>query len=148
MSTTRKIPAAPITVLAAGALASPAGAKPIDGANAYDAGHASTAAAAHASQALIHRDLRSQDARGAAIHHRQVEASAAAAFAGKSLPGAPTWATSPQTLHSGPTPVSDDDGTPWTTIALGIAGAGLAFGGAAGIARTTRVRARRARIAA
>jgi hypothetical protein len=148
MSTTRKIPGAIIAVLATGALAAPAGAMPIHDATEYDAGHASTAKAAQAAQAKIHQDLRSPDARDAAIHHRQIESSAAAAFAGKSLPAAPTWATSTQTLHSGPTPVSDDDGTPWTTIALGIAGAGLAFGGAAGIARTSRVRARRARVAA
>jgi hypothetical protein len=45
-------------------------------------------------------------------------------------------------------PGGSDDGTPWALIGLGLAGAALATAGAAGIAGKTRVRDRRARVAA
>lgn len=45
-------------------------------------------------------------------------------------------------------PGDADDGTPWAMIGLGLAGAALAAAGAAGIAGRTRLRARRARVAA
>jgi hypothetical protein len=47
-------------------------------------------------------------------------------------------------------PPSDDsgDGSPLTTVGLGLAGACLLIGGSAGIATRTRRRTRRARVAA
>jgi hypothetical protein len=46
------------------------------------------------------------------------------------------------------TAVTVDDGTPWTAIGLGVAGACLLVGGGAALAARTRVRARKPRIAA
>jgi hypothetical protein len=135
MSTTLKVPGSIITAIAAIALAAPgAGAMPMHESSEFDAGHASVATAA-----AKHQDLRSADAKDAALNPRP---------AGKSLPGAPVWATNPVPVHSSsPTPINDD-GLPWLTIVLGVAG-GLAVGGAAaGVSRSTRARTRRARAVA
>jgi hypothetical protein len=56
--------------------------------------------------------------------------------------GEPTKATQPSRV------VVVDGGTPWTTIALGIAGACLLLGSAAAFAGRTRLRTRRSHIAA
>ena len=138
MSTSLKIPGSIITAIAAVALAAPgAGAMPMHESSEFDAGHASVATAAAAAH---HRDLRSADAKDAALNPRP---------AGKSLPGAPVWATNPQVIHpASSTAPANDDGLPWLTIVLGAAGA-LAIGGtAAGVTRTTRVRTRRTRAVA
>jgi hypothetical protein len=136
MSTTLKIPGSIVTAIAAIALAAPgAGAMPMHESSEFDAGHASVATAAAA-----HQDLRSADAKDAAMNPRPV---------GKSLPGAPVWATNTKPIPhtAAPAPVNDND-VPWLTIVLGVAG-GLAVGGAAaGITRSTRSRTRRARAVA
>ena len=140
MSSTLKIPGSIVTAIAAIALAAPgAGAMPMHEPSEYDAGHASVATAAAA-----HQDLRSADAKDAAMHPRP-----APAPAGKSLPGAPTWATNTQPIPRAADPVPvNDDSLPWLTIVLGVAG-GVAVGGAAaGITRSTRSRTRRARVVA
>jgi hypothetical protein len=140
MSTSSKLPGAIVTALAAVALAAPgAGAMPMHESSEFDSGHASTAAAA-----ATHQDLRSPDARDAALNPQP-----AGKPAGKALPGAPVWATNTQPIHTAaPSPVKNDDGLPWLTLVLGVAG-GLAVGGAAaGASRTVRVRARRSRAVA
>jgi hypothetical protein len=138
MSSTLKIPGSIVTAIAAIALAAPgAGAMPMHEPSEYDAGHASVATAA-----AVHQDLRSADAKDAAMNPRP-------APSGKSLPGAPVWATNTQPIPhtAAPAPVNDDS-LPWLTIVLGVAG-GLAVGGAAaGITRNTRSRTRRARVVA
>jgi hypothetical protein len=134
MSTSLKVPGSIVTAIAALALAAPgAGAMPMHEQSEFDAGHASVATAA-----AKHQDLRSADARDAALNPQP---------AGKSLPGAPTWAVNPVPVHATSQPApADDDSLPWLTIALGIAG-GLAVGGtAAGITHSSRTR--RARVAA
>ena len=136
MSTSLKVPGSIVTVIAALAVAAPgAGAMPMHEHSEFDAGHASVAVAA-----AKHQDLRSADARDAELNPQP---------AGKSLPGAPTWASNPTPLHATSQPApADDDNLPWLTIALGIAG-GLAVGGAAaGITHTSRVRTRRTRVVA
>jgi hypothetical protein len=135
MSTSLKVPGSIVTAIAALAVAAPgAGAMPMHEPSEFDAGHASVAVAK-----AKYQDLRSADARDAAMNPRP---------AGKSLPGAPTWAVNPAPLHatSQPTP-SDDDSLPWVTLALGIAG-GLAIGGTAAGITSSRVRTRRARAVA
>jgi hypothetical protein len=134
MSTTTRLPGAVVTALTVAALAAPvAGAMPIRDASEYDAGHASTARAAAA-----HQDLRSPDARDAArppFRRPHVHA------------GTPVFPTTTEPIARS-VPATGDDGLPWLTIALGAGGA-LALGGvAAGVTRTTRVRARRSRVAA
>jgi hypothetical protein len=62
------------------------------------------------------------------------------------LPGPPTWPVDPEPL---PRPTAsvpakgDDDGGGWLLAGLGLTGAGIAAGGAAGLARRYRIRARR-----
>jgi hypothetical protein len=137
MSPTTKVHGSIVTALAALALVAPgAGAMPIHEPSEFDAGHASVATAA-----AKHQDLRSADARDAAMNPRP---------AGPHFAVAPTWPASPVSLHS-TTPVqspSNDDGLPWLTIVLGMSGAVAVGGAAAGITRSTRVRTRRARVAA
>ena len=137
MSTSLKVPGSIITAIAALALAAPgAGAMPTHEPSEFDAGHASVATAT-----AKHQDLRSADARDAALNPRP---------AGKSLPGAPVFSTNAQPIPRSVSvqAPSNDDGLPWLTIVLGVAG-GLAVGGAAaGITRNTRSRTRRARVVA
>jgi hypothetical protein len=135
MSTSPKVPASIVTAIAALALAAPgAGAMPMHEHSEFDAGHASVAAAT-----AKHQDLRSADARDAALNPQP---------AGKSLPGAPVFSTNTQPIASPASAPADDDSLPWLTIALGIAG-GLAVGGtAAGVTHSSRVRTRRARAVA
>jgi hypothetical protein len=134
MSTTLKIPGAVVTALAAVALAAPgAGAMPMHESSEFDAGHASVAKAA-----AVHQDLRSADAKDAAIKPRP-------APIGRGSYG-PTWPVNPTPVHATTqAPASnDDDSLPWLTIVLGVAG-GLAVGGAAFVAtHRTRLRSRRA----
>jgi hypothetical protein len=58
--------------------------------------------------------------------------------------GPPTWPKHPQPITNAP--AETGDGTAWSTIALGLAGAGL-FAGAAGIAGRSRRRTSRSRAA-
>jgi hypothetical protein len=133
MSITTKVPATVIAGLATVALAAPgAGAMPIHEPSEFDAGHASTATVAQQRQ-----DLRSADARDAAVHPKR--------FADPAF-GQPTpvRASQPQPASSD----TSDDGFPWA-IVLGVAGIGLVGGGAAvGATRSGGRRARRARAAA
>jgi hypothetical protein len=153
MSPTTKVPGSIITAIAAVAIAVPtAGAMPLHTSRELDSGHASVATAAAQRQ-----DLRSPDTRDAALNPRQDlrspdtrDAALNPRPAGKSLPGAPVFSTNAQPI---PRSVSvqaptNDDGLPWLTIVLGVAG-GLAVGGsAAGITHTSRMRTRRARVVA
>jgi hypothetical protein len=61
------------------------------------------------------------------------------------LPGPPTWAVDPEPLGRPAEPVAtkDDDGGGWLLAGLGLTGAAIAAGGAGGLARRYRVRARR-----
>ena len=105
--------------------------------------HASTAIAAAAARekAQTKQDLRSPDARDAAIHPRgpghAINAPGATVVDSQSvnpLPGAPTWPVDPKPITSAPAsqPVTTaDDGIDWTTVLIGIAGSLLAFGGIA-----------------
>jgi hypothetical protein len=85
--------------------------------------HASTAIAA--AEAQQRQDLRGEHAKDAAQHPRKTQASLVIASPGhpsesgnvKPLPPAAAQAT------------TSDDGVDWTTIALGVAGTLLAFGG-------------------
>jgi hypothetical protein len=130
MSLNYKVPGTVAAAMAAAAIAVPAaGAMPLHESTEFDAGHASTAAAKQSPR----QDLRSPDARDAAVLHRG------------SLAAVKPAGQHQVRLQS---PAGGDDGIPWTTIVLGVAGAGLAAGGAAGVARSTRVRARRARVVA
>jgi hypothetical protein len=142
MSTTHKVPGTLIAALATVALVAPAaGAMPIHESSEFDSGHASTATAAAQKQ-----DFRSADARDAAIHPKRY---AFPTPSSKSLPGAPTWASNPQPLHSvqASSTTSDDDSFPWTLVIIGLSGVGLAAGGAAvGVSKTGK--RSRARVAA
>ena len=122
-------------VAASALAASPALARPIDSVPA-DAGSRSqspTGSLAGTTDGLPKQDLRGERAQDAARTHIQ--------------PGQPTWPTHPQPV---PTPVAptkaaadvDDDGI-WIALGIGLAGAGLVAGGAAGLSRRMRVRARR-----
>jgi hypothetical protein len=121
--------------------------------------HASTAIAAAQAreQAQPKQDLRSADARDAAMHPRgfghAVNAPGATAKDSASVkpaPGiqqAPTWPVDPKPVTSAPAaqPSSADDGVDWTTIGIGIAGSLMAVGLLALVAnrrtRTPRLRA-------
>ena len=60
------------------------------------------------------------------------------------VPSPPTWPVAPEPLPrpAQPGPVEDGDGS-WLLTGVGLVGAGIAAGGAAGIARRYRIRARR-----
>lgn len=108
--------------------------------------HASTAQAAHVQQSR--QDLRSPDAADAALHPRKspvvVNAPGATVVDSQSTdkpvaPGQPTWAVNPQPLHAPAQPASTsatDDGTDWTTIALGAGLTLLIIGGIALMSRS------------
>jgi hypothetical protein len=135
MSTTRKLAAA----LAIGALAAPAAAQ----AQPPDM-HASTATAL--AQAHQKQDLRSPDARDAALRPRR----AGEPFSGSAPQGMPAWPANPQPITPAPaTPVADD-GNPvdWPTIALGIAGSLIAVAGLGAVMNRRSRRTQRVRVAA
>ena len=140
MSGTTKIPSAVAITLAAVALAAPAaGAMPLRDASEFDAGHASLAQGAHARQ-----DLRSPDTRDAALNPRPA-VSPYEQITGQ--PGPPAFPTYHEPVATSSTPPAiDDGGIPWVTILLGVAGTGIAAGGAVGVSRSAR-RTRRARVA-
>ncbi len=130
-------------VLAAGAVAAtPAMAKPvdgpIDGSNRYES---PTSSLAGTTDKTPKQDLRGESALDAAFQATQ-EA--------KLQPGQPVFPTyhdplPPRSVNAS-VPATNDDGSDvgvWLLVLSGIAGAGLVGGGAAGIARRTRVRARR-----
>ena len=91
-----------------------------------------------ASPKQTYQDLRSPDARDAAIHLRRsnlvVDAPGATAVDSASKPaakvpaGEPTWPVDPKPIGQAPAShvTGGDDGTDWTTIGLGIAGSLLA----------------------
>jgi hypothetical protein len=81
------------------------------------------------------QDLRSADARDAAVHPRSAHNVAP-------LPGPPTWAVNPRPITPVPVAeVSDDgNGIDTTTIGLGIAGSLIAAGGAAALLTSRRSR--------
>ena len=95
-----------------------------------------------------HQDLRSPDARDAAMHPRgpghAINAPGATAVESQSvpsLPGPPTWPVNPRpvTTPVAAQPVSDGDGLDWTTIGNGIAGSLLAIGALALVANRRQV---------
>jgi len=116
--------------------------------------HASTAVAAAQArhQAQGTQDLRSPDARDAALHPRgpghpvnAPGATAADSASTKPLPvlqQAPTWASDPKPVTSAPAsqPATDNsgDGVDWTTVLIGIAGSLIAVGGIALVANRRR----------
>ena len=120
--------------VAASALATaPALAKPAD--YPYESSTSSLAGTTSPQQ-----DLRSPDARDAA-QPKAAESSVA--------PGTPTWPVQPEPLTR-PVPPAESatgngggDDSIWLVLGLGLGGAGLLAGGAAGLARHSRVRARR-----
>lgn len=61
------------------------------------------------------------------------------------LPGPPTWPVDPEPLTApvDTTPLEDGERSEWVLVGLGLVGAGFAAGGAAGVVRRYRVRARR-----
>jgi hypothetical protein len=61
-------------------------------------------------------------------------------------PGLPTWPEHPQPIKAANAPAETGGGTAWSTIGLGLAGAGL-LAGAAGIAGRSRRRTSRSRAA-
>jgi hypothetical protein len=119
-------------VAASALAASPALAKPIDYAPA-DSGHRSASPTGSLAGTVEKptQDLRGERAQDAARAHIQA--------------GQPTWPANPQPLPAPVTPAkasgdNDGDGI-W--VVLGLAGTVLVAGGAAGVARHVRVRARR-----
>ena len=94
------------------------------------------------------QDLRSPDAADAALHPRKspvvVNAPGATVVDSQSTdkpvaPGQPTWAVNPQPLHAPAQPAStsaSDDGTDWTTIAIGAGLTLLIIGGIALVSRS------------
>ena len=61
------------------------------------------------------------------------------------LPGPPTWPVDPEPLTRPAEPIAtnDGDGGGWLLAGLGLTGAAIAAGGAGGLARRYRIRARR-----
>ena len=129
-----------VTLAAMAITASAAQAQPADM-------HASTAQAA--AQAQQQQDLRSADARDAALHPRKaqaIEAPGATVVDSQSkvtpvAPGQPTWAVNPKPLpppaqHASTT--SSDDGVDWATIGIGVGITLLVLGGI--VALTSRRR--------
>jgi len=127
--------------LAAGAVAaSPAMAEPIDtSANRADSPTGSLAGTTE--QNLKKQDLRGEFAKDTAVQ---------AAKDSKLMPGQPVFPTyhdplPPRSVNTS-APATNDDGSDigvWLLVLSGLAGAGLVGGGAAGITRHTRLRARR-----
>ena len=106
--------------------AGPAVAMPMEDGPAVNGGGADTTEKSPA------QDLRGEHARDAA--RNQV------------APGQPTWPVNPTPLPAPAAPAkasSDGGGVDTTWLLLGLAGAGIVAGSAAGVARHTRVRARR-----
>jgi hypothetical protein len=128
-------------VLATGAIAtSPALAMPIDGP--VNRADSPTGSLAGTTEKNLHKqDLRGEHAKDAAIQ---------AAKEDKLQPGQPVFPSyvtplpKPKPVPAS-APVTDDgdDVGIWLLLLSGLAGAGLAGGGAAGIARRSRLRARR-----
>jgi hypothetical protein len=129
--------------LAASALAAtPALAKPIDGpidgSNRYES---QTGSLAGTTDKTPKQDFRGERAKDSAFQVAQEE---------KLQPGQPVFPTyhdplPPRSLNAS-APATNDDGSDvgvWLLVLTGVAGAGLVGGGAAGIARRTRLRARR-----
>ena len=120
------VPSALAAVVAAGAVAaSPAAARPID--------------------APVHRADRSQVEPPPLPKHGGQGGYTRDLLFRTVLPGPPTWPEDPQPLPHGAdaAPVNENDGSGWLLTGIGIAGAGIAAGGAAGVARRYRIRARR-----
>jgi hypothetical protein len=97
-----------------------------------------------AGDAATHPHDRGSTARDQDLRHLR-----AGADIKRPLPGPPTWPAHPQPI----TPAHavenhDSDGVDWTMLALGVAGASLVVGGAAGIAQRARRRTTRTRVAA
>jgi hypothetical protein len=125
----------------AGALAvSPAFAVPIDRVDRLDSVAPVTSP---------HQDLRGEHAQDAARQQaerqdlRGEHAKDAARTAPLVNPGPPTWPTNPQPIRSAELPAGDGDDSIWLVLGIGLAGAGIGAAGAAGLARHSRVRARR-----
>lgn len=155
--TTRK--RALLAALAASLVATtPAFGMPIDRVDRYQVGSSSLAGTPAADAA---QDLRSPDARDAALPPvepqgntqdlRSPDARDAAlppVRAQKVQPGQPTWPSYPAPIAKSQPPAqqlpSGDGGDDtWFVVGIGLAGAALAAAGAAGIARRSRIRARR-----
>jgi hypothetical protein len=152
MSTTPKITGSLVTALAAIALAAPgAGAMPVrgpvGGPSEFDAGHASVAQEAAAARAAAaaqvtkvaqpKQDLRSPDAKDAALHPQGVQIGRGSR--------APSWPIDPKPIHATTQTSPDGDDIPWLAIVLGVTGAVALGGAAAGVTHSTRLRTRRAR---
>jgi hypothetical protein len=114
--------------------------------------HASTAIAATKAQAQPQRDLRSPDARDAALHPRSVgeavnapgatAADSASVKPAPALQQAPAWPTDAKPVTSAPASQpaagTSNDGVDWTTVLIGIAGSLIALGGVALVANRRR----------
>jgi hypothetical protein len=87
-------------------------------------------------------DLRSPDARDAAMHQKAVTPGPA-----KQLPGPPAWPVHPAPITRSARPAHDGGNDALSTVALALAAAGVVGGGAAAGVRV-RVRARRPQPAA
>lgn len=121
-----------VAALAAGTVAaSPALAKPVDDVDRVDSPTSSLAGTSSPRQ-----DLRGEHAKDAA---RGADEQLA--------PGQPTWPLQPEPVAvpakavAAPETGSDDD--VWLVLGIGLAGAGILAGGAAGVTRHYRLRARR-----
>ena len=118
-----------VAALAVSALAaSPALGRPIDPAHPYDSRTSSLAGTASEPR----QDLRGEGAKGAGPPAFQ--------------PGQPTWPINPEPVSkpAAPAPATDGggDGSVWLVLGIGLAATGVAAG-TAGVARRSRVRARR-----
>lgn len=60
------------------------------------------------------------------------------------VPGPPTWPVDPEPLNrpADPAPPTDEERSGWLLTCFGLVGAGIAAGGAAGLTRRYRIRAR------
>lgn len=97
--------------------------------------HASTAIAAAKAQQQQKQDLRSPDARDAAIHPR------GPGHAVNALPQAPTWPVDPKPIATAPASqpaATGDDGINWGTIAIGVGLSLIAVAGFALVANRRR----------
>ena len=103
--------------------------------------HASTAIAA--AKAQQHQDLRGEHAKDAAQHPRKTQASLLLASPGHPSESGNAKPLPPVTAQATRT----GDGVDWTTIALGVAGTLLVFGGIVAVTNRSR-RLPRARVSA